>query len=106
MSLKQKIGIWWMRGFLEGKMNLRVKLTAWLIGRRLKSYLKEENRMDDKKWWKSKTVWANTLTGIVGIITAVTTDGNLDPKTVGILATAVGFINIILRFVTEKPLAK
>ena len=60
----------------------------------------------EKKWFQSRTVWANALMGIAGVITAVTTDGNLNPKTVGILATVASFINIVLRMITTKPIEK
>ena len=61
---------------------------------------------NSKRWFKSKTLWVNTLLGIAGVITAVTADGNLNPKTVGILGTVVGFINIVLLMITDKPIEK
>lgn len=100
--MKEKLIAWWIKGVFKG--GVRTKLTAWVVGRKLNAWLKEDKM--DKKWYRSKTIWANALMGIAGVITAVTTDGNLDPKMVGILGTVAGFINIVLRMITDKPIEK
>lgn len=96
---------WWIKGILSGELNLRTKITAWHLGRKLRSFLKEE-KMESKRWFQSKTLWTNTLIGIAGVIVSLTQDGGLNPKAVGILTTVGGVVNIILRIITDKPIDK
>ena len=51
---------------------------------------------------KSKTFWVNLITGIMAIINAGS--GHWIP--VEVSAGIIAIINIILRFLTNKPLAK
>ena len=60
-----------------------------------------------KSWWKSKTIWINALTGIAGVLTAITMpDAGLDPKTVGIVGSILAALNIVLRLITDEPIKK
>lgn len=103
--MKEKILAWWFRGAMKG--GIRTKLTAWAIGLKLRSYFsKEANKMGEKKWYQSKTILANILMGVAGVIGAFTTDGSLDPKTVAILTTVAGIVNIVLRMVTDTAIEK
>jgi hypothetical protein len=64
---------------------------------------------DPKPFWQSRTVWFNALTialAIIGFLMVTqSTSGlplDLDPKW---LVIASGIINILLRFLTNAPLA-
>ena len=54
-----------------------------------------------KKWYLSKTVWVGLITLIYGILFATGTVGaELNEAT---LATILGVVVVILRFVTKEP---
>lgn len=55
----------------------------------------------EKSWFKSKTLWINTLLVLGGVITAVA--GEL---ALGGTVTLTGIVNIILRVVTKTALVK
>lgn len=55
----------------------------------------------DKKWYESKTVWANLMIITAGVLTAVA--GQLET---GVPITVAGVLNILLRTVTKSPLLK
>lgn len=58
-----------------------------------------------KSKWASKTLWVNALTVIAGGITAMSLpDAQMGTQTVGILGVALGIVNVILRFLTSKPI--
>jgi hypothetical protein len=58
--------------------------------------------MDSKKWWTSRTLWANTLAVIAGIVQGATGQAWINAEIqVGILA----LVNMILRVVTKQPLS-
>ena len=105
MSLKEKIINWVLEGFLKtfstGEVTLRARIALWFAGRKLNSYFKEAEKMETKRWWQSRTIWANTLIGIASVVTALVKDGGLDPKTIGILGGVSAVINIVLRFITD-----
>jgi membrane protein YqaA with SNARE-associated domain len=50
-----------------------------------------------KTWWKSKTLWINTL-GIIGAAVSTLPPGT---KVIGVVA---GVVNIGLRLMTNQPL--
>lgn len=52
-----------------------------------------------KKWWKSKTLWVNTLVFIGGLATALA--GELEA---GGTLTIIGVFNVILRLVTKTKI--
>ena len=41
--------------------------------------LKEDKDMDTKKWYQSKTIWAATVTGLIGIYNGVASVKGLPP---------------------------
>ena len=59
---------------------------------------------DSKKWYHSKTLWFNVLTGVVGVSTILITEGRLSKEVASGLATFVTIGNIILRILTTKPI--
>ena len=59
---------------------------------------------DSKKWYHSRTLWFNVLTGVVGVSTILITEGKLSPQITSGLATFVTLGNIILRILTTKPI--
>lgn len=60
--------------------------------------------MQAKKWYLSKTIWFNILSGIVGILTALTNPNvGLSSQFLGILAIAIAVANILLRAITTQP---
>lgn len=94
---------WYMDGLIramvERRQNFRSRIAIAILKR-------EINKMDETKvWWKSKTLWVNTLTGVAGVLMALSADKGIDPKTVGYAATALGGINVVLRLLTDKPIS-
>lgn len=61
-----------------------------------------EMRHGMKKWWKSKTVWFNVVTGI--IVIADQLSGKAIPVEVSAVIVSVG--NVILRLITNKAVTK
>jgi hypothetical protein len=49
-----------------------------------------------KAWWKSKTFWLNLAT--LGIASA------LDQPSTPVVTQALAVVNIVLRFITNKPI--
>lgn len=41
--------------------------------------LKENDKMDTKPWYQSKTIWAGVVAGLLGIYNSVATAKNLPP---------------------------
>src|SRR3990167_5846872 len=101
-SVKENLIVWLIQGVLENKENFRPRLVRWKINK----WLKEADMQETKKWWQSRTLIVNALTGVASVLVALQTDGNLDPKTVGLIGSAIAVINIILRLVTDKPVGK
>lgn len=56
--------------------------------------------MEDKKWYKSKTLWINVLLIVVGL--ATTFIGELQA---GVTLTGAGIINTVLRVVSSTKLS-
>jgi hypothetical protein len=52
-----------------------------------------------KNWYQSKTVWIAILTIAVGILSFI----QANPQ-IGVLATVIGSLNIILRFATTTSI--
>jgi len=58
--------------------------------------------MESKKWYMSRTMWANTLAVIAAIVQGATGTAWFDPGAqVGVLA----LVNMVLRIVTKQSLA-
>lgn len=53
--------------------------------------------MKDKKWYESRTVWANVIAVLGGVALAIS--GEL---AIGAPLTVAGVVNIILRVVTKQ----
>lgn len=53
-----------------------------------------------KKWWHSKTMWANAL-AVVGIAVQGATGFILSPE---IQVAALGVINVVLRLITKEEI--
>ncbi len=54
---------------------------------------------NEKKWYKSKTIWINVLIVIVGVATALA-----DHIAAGGSLTFMGLVNILLRVITKTQL--
>jgi len=59
--------------------------------------------METKRWWLSKTVWANLVMAVAIVIQATTGEEWLDAELQGAL---IVIINLILRLVTKQPVGK
>lgn len=60
----------------------------------------------NKKWWKSKTLWVNTIAAVAAVITSLL-DTELvkqNPEVVLWFATILAGINALLRTITTKPI--
>jgi len=67
----------------------------------------EDNEMEQKPWYKSKTVWFNIITvmgaaagGVVGLMPTI--QPLLTPQTYSVVMFAIGVINVGLRAVTKN----
>ena len=56
-----------------------------------------------KKWYKSKTLIFNAVTGVV-TVAMVLSEQNLSPKMLEVMGTIAAIGNIILRFKTVDPI--
>ena len=102
--MKERLKQWFIEGFLkaliEGKPNIRFRLIMGEIN----AYFRRCNEMETKKWWKSRTVWFNILSGIVGTIVSLQSDQGLSPAVQKALGGVVLGGNLVLRFLTDKPI--
>ena len=56
----------------------------------------------DKKWYVSKTLWANVIAGIATVSTAFGLDLGLDADTqVAVVGGVMAVLNIVLRVITK-----
>jgi len=62
--------------------------------------------MNTKSPLQSKTIWVNVLTIIVGTVAYIAGNDVMAqyPQVVAALVAAQGLLNVVLRFVTYKPL--
>ena len=58
---------------------------------------------EPKPAWASKTVWTNILTVAIAILALATQQLDLSAQTLEWLLFGVGVLNILLRFVTNRP---
>ena len=59
-----------------------------------------------KDWWQSKTVWVNLLTLVLSILLFLQGEQWIinNPETVALIGTAIGILNIFLRFLTSTEM--
>ena len=58
-----------------------------------------------KKWYKSKTVWVNSLTAALGFITYVLGTNLLPVEVTAVVAgLVVPVVNVVLRFLTKEEI--
>lgn len=59
-----------------------------------------------KKWYLSKTIWANLLTLLVGVLGYLIGNEVVQeyPSIISVFVALQGFMNIILRLVTTKEI--
>ena len=63
--------------------------------------------MENKKWWESKTVWFNLLSGILAILATVKGASlGLPDWGIALIDSGVAVGNIWLRFVSSVPLER
>ena len=62
---------------------------------------------DTKKWWSSKTLWFNAITGGLTIAGALQSSALAsDPKVQAAVALFITVGNAILRVITTQPVSK
>lgn len=57
-----------------------------------------------KRWWESKTIWANLLAIVSGFLEALTDWIESIGAPNGSLVAIVGVLNVVLRFLTSQPI--
>jgi len=57
-----------------------------------------------KPWYKSRTIWAAVLTGIIGVAVAVAGGDVVSTEVAGGILVAVGLLEAVLRMITTEPL--
>ncbi len=60
-----------------------------------------------KRWWASKTIWVSILTFIIGLLGFLAGQDFVTnhPQLPAFIAMALGILNVLLRFVTGRPIA-
>ena len=61
--------------------------------------------MDPKPWYRSKTIWLNVVTVLIVSLTAISREMGLTATQLEIIAVIVAVLNILLRVLTDRPLA-
>ena len=57
-----------------------------------------------KSYFKSKTIWLNFATGIIGLVTAMLGDAPFEPQTMGLVMGGLGAVNMFLRSITTEAI--
>ncbi len=67
----------------------------------------QENDMNGKSMFRSKTFWINAITAVAGVLTTLGGSELIqdNPQVAGIAATVIGVVNVILRLVTKEPVS-
>ena len=61
--------------------------------------------LESKKWYASKTMWANSLAMVAALLGAFNIDLGLTPEMqVMMVGFIMGGVNIVLRYVTKAPI--
>jgi hypothetical protein len=55
-----------------------------------------------KPWYKSKTIQAAVITGVIGVAMAVVGEGVVNEQVAGGILVAVALLNTVLRMVTTE----
>jgi len=58
----------------------------------------------DKKWYQSKTLWTNVVILVIAVVSALTEFFVGFGWSTEVLVSVTAFANIVLRFLTEKPI--
>ncbi len=66
----------------------------------------QTQNVNSKVWWKSKTVWINGATTVVGIAMLVAPDLQtlLTPQAFGVTMIVIGIVNKVLRYLTNTAI--
>ena len=104
-----RIKFWILKGValeaVTGKPNLRSRMAMVFLRRKVNEVMGDESKVEVKPWWKSRMLGVNALTVIAGGLAFLASpDAKLDAQTVGIVTSALGIVNMILRIFTSKPL--
>lgn len=64
----------------------------------------QENDMNSKPIFRSKTFWINIITAVAGVLTTLGGSELIqnNPQMAGIAATVIGVVNVFLRLVTTQ----
>ena len=85
------------------KILLKINTTVNEIQKIKGDYM--ENQIEGKPWYQSKTVWFNSIMALVKLVTELQgTSLGHDPMMENIFISIVIFGNLILRFLTGKPI--
>jgi hypothetical protein len=76
-----------------------------LVPKHIDFVLPKESDMNGKPLLRSKTFWINLITVVAGILTSVGGSELIqdNPQVVGVMATVIGVVNVLLRLITKEP---
>ncbi len=60
--------------------------------------------MDSKPFWRSKTFWLNLVTFLIGLFGYLSQQPWMSQQAIELFLTAIGALNILLRFLTDQPI--
>ncbi len=60
--------------------------------------------LSGKRWWQSKTLWFEVVTGVAGVTAVLTTEGLIAPGALAVVVVVDRVAQAVLRFMTDRPL--
>src|SRR3990167_1713820 len=99
MDIRSRLKVWMIEGAIR-KDGLRRKIVMREMQKEVDNIMEQ-----DKKWWKSKTIIFNLVSGLVAIGASMQ-GHDLPPNVEKMFASLVMIGNVILRFVTNTSVEK
>ena len=102
MSLKERLTEWMIEGAIR-KDGFRRKIVLKKIAGKIIEWM--EGNMEGKKWYQSRTILFNIVSAVVLVAGSFASpESASNPHIQQAAAAIVTVANIVLRFLTEKPI--